>query len=254
VLIAITRQVSPGIGRCELTFLAREAIDARVAAAQHREYEACLAALHCEVRSLPPELGLPDSVFVEDTAIVLDRLAIIARPGAESRRGETRAVAAALEPHRELVHIAPPGTLDGGDVLVVGRSVHVGLSRRSNENGFEQLRDFLTPLGYTVTPVCIEGCLHLKSAVTQVGHDTLLINRHWVDESAFAGIGLIDVDPAEPSAANALLAGDTVVFPAAFERTRERLSKAGIDVVAVDVSEIAKAEGGVTCCSLIFRV
>jgi dimethylargininase len=251
--IAVTRQVSPAIARCELTHLARAAIDLSLARSQHLRYERCLADLRCAVRSLPPEPDLPDSVFVEDAAVVLDELAVVARPGAASRRPETGTVAVALEPYRRLVRIEPPGTLDGGDVLVVGREVYVGRSGRSNQSGFEQLRDILAPLGYAPEPAAVRGCLHLKSAVTRVGRDSLLVNRSWVEAGLFRGMRLIDVDPAEPFAANALLLGDTVIHPAAFERTRERLRGAGIQVVPIDVSELAKAEGGVTCCSLVFE-
>jgi len=254
VRIAITRPVSASIGRCELTHVGRAAIDAGAAAAQHREYERILAELGCDVRSLPEEPDLPDSVFVEDTAVVLDDVAVIARPGAASRRAETAAVVPALRRHRELAFIEAPGTLEGGDVLAVGRSVYVGLSSRTNASGFEQLRDILAPRGYTVTTARVSECLHLKSAVTQVGPDRFLVNRGWVDPGHCPGIELIEVDPAEPFAANALLIGDAVVFPAAFERTLETLVRRGIRVVSIDVSEIAKAEGSVTCCSLVFEV
>jgi dimethylargininase len=254
VRVAITRRVSRNIGRCELTHLERAPIDVPAAAAQHQQYERCLADLQCEVVALPQEPDLPDSVFVEDTAVVLDELAIITRPGAASRRPETTAVAGALRPYRKLAHIREPGTLEGGDVLVVGRDVYVGLSARTNEDGFGQLRDVLTPLGYSVTPVRVEACLHLKSAVTRVGDDSLLINRSWVDGGLFTGRRLIDIDPAEPFAANALRVGETVVYPAAYGRTGGRLRDAGFDVAPVDVTELAKAEGGVTCCSLILEV
>jgi len=244
--------VSPAIGRCELSYLGREPIDVALAERQHLAYERCLADLGCAVTSLPSEPALPDSVFVEDTAIVLDELAVVTRPGAVSRRPETASVAAALAPWRALLHLGPPGTLDGGDVLVVGRRIFVGRSLRSDEAGCGQLRDLLGPRGYAVVPVPVRGCLHLKSAVTALPGDRLLANRSWVDVTAFAGLGIIDVDPAEPHAANALRIGDSVVFPAAFERTRRRLEGAGIRVVTVDVSELARAEGAVTCCSLVF--
>jgi dimethylargininase len=251
--VAISRKVSPEIGRCELSYLERVPIDVGLAQRQHLAYERCLADLGCAVTSLPCEPALPDSVFVEDTAIVLDQLAVITRPGAPSRRPETASVAAALAPWRPLLHLGPQGTLDGGDVLVLGRRVFVGRSLRSDEAGHGQLRELLAPRGYTVVPVALRGCLHLKSAVTEVSPDRLLVNPEWVDRSAFAGLGIIEVDPAEPHAANALRIGETVVFPAAFERTRGRLAGAGIGVVTVDVSELARAEGAVTCCSLVFE-
>lgn len=249
--IAITRAVSPRLARCELTHLEREPIDATNAATQHTNYQRCLAELGLDVVLLPPEPELPDSVFVEDTAVVLDGLAVITRPGAVSRRPETATIADTLRPYRDLSFIAAPATVDGGDVLTVGRQVYVGLSSRTSASGVEQLRTMLAPLGYHVTAVTVNGCLHLKSAVTQVAPDTLLINRNRVDGGAFAGVRLIDVDPTEPHAANALMIGTIVVFPAAFVRTQDRLCELGVTVVPVDVSELSKAEGGVTCCSLI---
>ncbi|MGH9649962.1 MAG: dimethylarginine dimethylaminohydrolase family protein, partial [Terriglobales bacterium] len=216
-------------------------------------YERTLAALGCEVRSLPAEPELPDSVFVEDVAVVFDELAILARLGAESRRAEVASVAKALEPYRKPAYIEAPGTLDGGDVLTVGRRVFVGLSRRTNRSGIEQLGKLLAPHGYSVESVPVERCLHLKSAVTQVAEGWLLINPAWVERQAFREFALVEVDPSEPFAANALLVNGAVVYPAAYARTRRRLEEKAIRVVPVEVSELAKAEGGVTCCSLILK-
>ena len=190
-------------------------------------------------------------MFVEDTCVVVDELAIITRPGAESRRPETAGVAEAVARHRALRHIEPPGTLDGGDVLRIGRTLFVGRSLRTNDEGIEQLRRILDPLGYQVHAVALHGCLHLKSAVTQVGPRTILVNPAWIDMDAFAGYEQIEVDPAEPFAANALLIGDRAIHPAGYSRTRARLESRGVGVVSVDVSELAKAEGGVTCCSIV---
>lgn len=254
MLIAITREVSPNIGRCELTYLAREAIDVNVARAQHHQYQDCLATLGCEIHSLPAEPELPDSVFVEDTAVVLDELAMITRPGADSRKPETQSIARALKPYRRLSYIKSPGIIDGGDVLCIGKTLFVGLSRRSNRAGLEQMRALLNPFGYIVEGVQVSGCLHLKSAVTQVAKNTLLINRTWVDAGAFGHMNFIEVDPLEPFSGNALLVGETVVYPSAYPGTRRQLEDHGVSVRVVDVSELGKAEGGVTCCSLIFNV
>jgi len=251
--IAITRPVSDSLVRCELTHLARTPIDVERARAQHGAYERALAGLGCRIERLPAEHELPDAVFVEDTAIVLDELALIARPGAPSRRPEVPSAAEALARYRDLVHVEAPGTLDGGDVLRVGRTIYVGLSLRSNRAVVDQMADLLSPLGYAVLGVAVTGCLHLKSAVTQVAPETLLIQREWVAARQFGGMALIDVDPGEPYAANALLIGDSVIYAAAYPRTQARLEAHGIDVHAVDVSELAKAEGAVTCCSLILN-
>lgn len=243
--------MSPAFARCELTHLARQPIDWRRAARQHARYERALAALGLLVQRLPPEAACPDAVFVEDTAVVLDEVAVIARPGAPSRRPETATVARALAAYRPVRHITAPGTLDGGDVLPVGRRVFVGASARSNAAGRRQLRALLAPYGYRVIDVPVAGCLHLKSAVTVVADATLLMHREWVDTRSFRGLTLIDVDPGEPFAANALRVGSVVLLPAAHRKTRRRLEARGLEVRAVDVSELAKAEGGVTCCSLV---
>jgi dimethylargininase len=196
---------------------------------------------------------MPDSVFVEDTAIVFDELAIVTQPGAVSRRVETAAVAEALGRYREVRRIMLPGTVDGGDVLVVGRRVFVGRSSRTNEAGIDQMRRMLTPYSYEVEAIEVRGCLHLKSAVTAVDDDLLLTNRAWLPLDPFARFDRVEVHPGEPSAANALWVGDLVIYPAAFPRTLGRLRRRGLRVRTVDASELAKAEGAVTCCSLIVR-
>jgi dimethylargininase len=245
--------VSPAIERCELTHLKREPIDVVRAAAQHRAYEGRLVRAGCELRGLPAEPDLPDSVFVEDCAVVLDEVAVVTRPGAASRMAETTGIAAALEPYRPLVRIREPATLDGGDVLVLDRTVHVGRSGRTNTEGIAQLSQLLAPFGYEVSGVALRGCLHLKSALTRVAPDVLLINPDLVDAGPFERFRRVAVDPAEPAGANALLVGETVIYPSAFPRTRERLEALEIRVDPVDLSELAKAEGGVTCCSLVFE-
>ena len=250
--IALTRRVSASLGQCELTHLDRQRIDIEWARAQHGQYEKALAALGCQIVRLPEEPDLPDAVFVEDAAVVLDELAIIARPGAASRRPEIWSVVRALRRYRHLVTIESPGTLDGGDVLCVGRTLYVGLSRRRNRDAIERLRAVLASYGYHVQGVPVQGCLHLKSAVTQVAESVLLINAAWVDAAAFGGLDLVLVDLSEPYAANALLIDGTVLYAAAYPRTRKRLEERGIGVHTVDVSELAKAEGAVTCCSLVF--
>ncbi len=250
-ITALTRDISPAITRCELTHLERTPIDIEVARRQHEAYERTLSDLGCTVHRLAGGDDMPDSVFVEDTAVVFDELAIVMRPGAPSRRIETAAVAGALAHHRAVRHIEAPGTLDGGDVLVVSRRVFVGSSSRTNGEGVDQMRRILTPFGYTVEAIAVRGCLHLKSAVSALDGGTLLINREWTDASRFAGFELIDVDPSEPFAANVLRIGDVVACPREFPRTSGRLKRRGLHVRPVAAGELAKAEGGVTCCSLI---
>lgn len=251
--IAITRQVSPAINQCELTHLAREPIDYDRACAQHRRYEEALGSLGIDVVSLPAEPDLPDSVFVEDVALVLDDCAIMLNPGAASRRPEVASIEKVLAPYRDIFHIQPPGTVDGGDILTIGRMIYVGLSSRSTENAIGQMKAILEPRGYQVRAVRVTGCLHLKSAVTQVGEDTLLLNPEWVSKVDLPGMQFIEVDPSEPYAANAVLVDGTLIYPSSFPKTKIKLEKAGIKLLIVEADELAKAEGAVTCCSLIFE-
>lgn len=254
MLIALTQAVPPSIVHCELTHLERVDIDLARATEQHRRYEEALVELGCTLQRLPPTPELPDSVFVEDTAVVLPELAIIARPGAESRRTEVASVAEALRPYRRLAFIEAPGTLDGGDVLHLGSRIWVGLSERTNADGIRQLERMVSGLGYEVRSVTVRGCLHLKTAVTQVGERSVLLNPAWIDAAAFGGLDRIEVHPAEPFAANALRVGQVLLYPAAFPRTRERLEERGFTVRTVEADELAKAEAGVTCCSVLVAV
>lgn len=252
MLIAITRDVSPSLAGCELTHVARTPIDVGLAASQHRAYQRALASLGCRVLALEAEPALPDAVFVEDVAVVLDEVAVMTRTGALSRRDEGASVAELLGRYRPLRAIQAPGTLDGGDVLRIGRTLYVGQSGRSNADGVTQLRASIAEFGYEVRVVPIRGCLHLKSAVTALRDDCVLLQPAWVDRAAFDGLSIIEVDPDEEHAANVLRIGAHVVMPACFPRTRQRLLDAGIDVTTVDVSQLQKAEGAVTCCSLLF--
>jgi len=273
MLLALTRAVPRSIGLCELTHLDRTPIDYARAVDEHERYEAALAEMGCHVERLPDAPDQPDSVFVEDTAVVFDDLAVIARPGAASRRGEVAATVAGLSRHRRLVFIQAPGTLDGGDVLVMPGRVFVGDTPRTNAEGARQLAEYVSPLGYEVVRVPVTQCLHLKSAVTNLSSETgtrgtigtstsgtagtygtrgtLLINRSWIDAAAFAGFDLIDVDPSEPAAANVLAIGDRVLCADEFPRTREKLDARGFVTLSVPAGELAKAEGGLTCGSLV---
>lgn len=249
--IAITRKISPRFNECEVTHIERTPIDLDVARAQHEEYVNALASLGCQVIELPEEPDLPDSVFVEDTAFILPEVAVITRPGADSRKPETESIIRALSPHRPLVRVTEPGTVDGGDVLVLGKNIYIGISTRSNDSAVRQLQELLAKYGYEVTAVEMHDCLHLKTALTKVDDKTLLINPNWVDTSHFKGFDWIEVDPSEPFAANCLPVGDGIIFPTAFPKTKQRLEQKGYKIQAVNVAELAKAEGAVTCCSLV---
>jgi dimethylargininase len=251
--VALLREVSPALARCELTFLPREAIDLERAVAQHAAYGRLLESLSLEVVSLPADSAQPDCCFVEDTAIVLDEVAVLTHPGAPSRRGEVEVVARALERYRPLARIPSSARLDGGDVLVLGRRLYVGASGRTDAAGAEALARLVSPFGYAVVPVRVSGCLHLKSAVTAIGDEAVLANPDWIDMTPFAGVEVVGVPREEPGAANVLRVRGSVVAHEGFPRTAERLAARGLDVRTVNVSEFLKAEAGVTCKSLIFR-
>jgi dimethylargininase len=264
MLIALTRRVSPAIGRCELTHLEREPIDYTRSVDEHERYEAALTELGCCVKRLPELPDHPDSVFVEDAAVVFDDFAVIARPGAASRRGEVATVIGSLQRYRRLEFIEAPGTLDGGDVLVTRTRVFVGIGGRTNPAGVRQLAAIVATYGFDTIGVPLAGCLHLKSAVTlaagkpvsgvsDLGSGTLVVNPEWVDVAAFKNFDVIEVDPSEPHAANVLCIGDTILCASEHPRTRARLQAAGLRSVPVPAGELAKAEGGLTCRALIVQ-
>ena len=253
MLTAITRAVSASITDCELSFHARQPIDVAKVIAQHKAYQDCLAELGVRIVSLPAEPELPDAVFVEDPVVVVDEVAVISIMGAPSRRPEARTLTDALSRYRPLKFLREPATLDGGDVVRIGRRVFAGLSQRTNREGVSQLRDLLQAFDYEVQPVEVRGCLHLKSACSYIGNDTVLINRAWIDAERFRGFKLLDVPDEEPAAANALLVNDVVIVAASFPKTRALLEQRGFCVRTMDLSELQKAEAGVTCTSLIFN-
>jgi len=253
LLIALTHIVSPNLNACELTHRERQPIDVPRAAAQHAAYCDILRSHGLELIELDVNRDYPDSVFVEDTAVVVDEVAVMARPGAESRRREVPGIEAELVKYREIAHIQAPATLDGGDVLVAGRRVFVGLSRRTNQAGAAALEEILAPLGYRVTAVPVRGTLHLKSAVTAVDRATLLANPDWLDTAPFANFRIVPVAPGEPLAANTLRLEETVYLAAGFEETAGRVAGLGNNVKSVNISELQKAEAGLTCSSIIFR-
>lgn len=253
MLIALTRSVSPAINLCEIGFIERQEIDLTKANEQHRHYEALLAGLGAAVVSLPAEPDYPDSVFVEDPAVVVDEIAVMTRMGAASRRGESASLARALERYRPLCWMREPATLEGGDVMRIGKKLYVGTSHRTNRAGIEQLSAELRPLGYTVVPVAVRGALHLKTACCFLGDGAILANRQWLDMEPLAEFRVLDVAPGEGRAANVLSLGGSVIVPECFPRTAAILADAGLRVRTLDVSELMKAEAGVTCSSQIFE-
>jgi|SRR5580704_1553985 dimethylargininase len=252
MLTAITRPVTEAIADCELTFLPRQRIDVSKAIRQHREYEDRLRRLGVDVISLSTEPGLPDSPFVEDVAVVVDELAVMAVMGAINRRPEVHSIEGVLSRYRSPRYLNNSATLEGGDVVRVGNSLYVGMSRRTNREGVEGLRDALKPHGYRVKAVQVSACLHLSTGCSYIGSNTVLVNPDWVDISPFDGFDIINVPRSEPWAANTLVIGDTLIMADAYPETRELLLRRGFNVETLDISEFEKAEAGLTCLSLIF--
>lgn len=250
-MIAFVREVSPRLADCELSFLARAPIDVERARTQHARYAAELAALGLSLEWLEPLPAHADGVFVEDTALVLPEVAVITRPGVASRRDEVTSTAAALAPHRPLSRITAPGSLEGGDVVHIGRMVYVGASGRSNSEGIAQLQAALGGFGYSVRAVPLHDCLHLKSAATFIPPDILLVNPAWVDPRAFDAGTVVEVAESEAFAANTLSVGGVTLMSAAFPETARRLQRTGVMTRALDVGELQKAEAALTCMSIV---
>jgi dimethylargininase len=245
--IALTREPSASLAAGERTFRARESIDVGLAARQHEEYRRVLAECGAHVTTLPALHDLPD------VALVLDEVAVLFHMGVPSRREEPARTAAEVARWREVLAL-PEGTrAEGGDVVRLGRTLYVGRTGRTDDRGIAGLEAVATPLGYRVVPVEVTGCLHLKSACTALDDETLLANPAWVDTAAFEAGRTIEVDPGEPGAANAVRIGSSVLLQAGCPRTFEWVTRAGYDARVVDVGEFAKAEGSLTCLSLLFE-
>jgi dimethylargininase len=253
MLTALTRAVSRSLASCELTWLPRQPTDIGLAIEQHKQYERSLTAMGIRVISLPEQPAMPDAVFVEDPLLVFDELAIVTRMGSPSRRAESHTLAEAITPFRPVRFLSEPATLDGGDVMRIGRDVFAGVSSRTNDAGVEQLTRQLQPFGYRVQPVEVRGCLHLKSACCPLGDGKILANSAWLDPDPLRDYLIVEVDAAEPGAANVLRIGATVLMPASFPVTKDLLVRQGLDVRTVDISELMKAEAAITCSSVIFH-
>ncbi len=249
---AITRAVGTSLGDCALTFVDRAPIDLAKAEAQHAAYSESLRRAGAVVEVVAADAALPDSVFVEDMAVVLDEVAVVTRPGTPLRRRELPAITAALSAYRKLLQIVAPATLEGGDVLRIGRDFYVGISSRTNGQGFSQFASIVRAFGYRATPIEVKRCLHLKTAVTALDAETLLVNPSWIDAASLPRVRRLIVPPEEPLGANALVVNGVVHLSARWKRTKELVERAGFSVNALDVSEFEKAEAGLTCLSLIF--
>jgi dimethylargininase len=251
-MLALTHVPSPRMSHGLRTHIARTAIDLDLALRQHAEYCATLRACGAEVRTLDANRHLPDGTFIEDTAIVLDEVAVLTSMGNEARRAELPGIARELVKVRPLLRIEPPAAIEGGDVLRVGRTLLVGLSLRTNEQGVRALEAIVGHYGYDVIPVPVRNCLHLKTACTALPDHALLMNPEWLDTSSLGGFEKINVCADEPWAANTLTVGTTVCISAEHVHTAAMIRARGFDVGTIQLSEFAKAEGCVTCLSLLF--
>jgi dimethylargininase len=250
---ALTRGLSPRIRDCELTFVDRVAIDVARAQKQHQTYQQLLRSLGIDVIEIPADHRCPDCCFIEDTSLILDEVAIITRPGSSARRREVKGVAPIVEKYRSTIRIQPPATLEGGDVLRVGRDLFVGLTTRTNRRGIEALRACVAHYGYRVFGVPVPGALHLKSVCTAVGDRVVIADSSRVDTAAFSYYTIIQVPPEEWMAANVLPINSKICMHSGFPRTIDLLHTLGLDICTVDISEFLKAEAGLTCMSLLFR-
>ena len=251
-LIAVTHVPSPHLQQGERTYVGQTTVDYALALRQHAAYCDALRTCGADVITLDVNRALPDCVFVEDTAIVLDEFAVMMSMGAESRRDEPAGIEPTLRRFRTIERVELPATIDGGDVARLGRTLYVGESPRTNAAGIVALHDVVKRYGYTVIGVPVLGCLHLKSACSALPDGRLLVNRDWIDASSLPSASLLDIPVSEPWAGDVLVIGATIIASDAFRRTAELLEASGFDVVPVAVSEFAKVEGGVTCLSLVF--
>ena len=247
--LAIVRMPPPSAGG-GLTTSSTERAEYRLLLQQHLSYTAVLRSLGLKIRKLPSLPEYPDSYFVEDVAVVTPEVAVIARPGAEARRGETKHIREALEEYRSLAEITEPGTLDGGDVMQIGRKFYIGLSSRTNEVGAAQLAEILEAFDYEVFTVPVPEGLHLKSAVNYIGRDTLLLTEAFAQHPLFADYEKVIVPPEEAPVANSLLVNDRVLSPVGFPETQNYLREMGFEVLEIHMSEAQKMDGGLSCMSL----
>ena len=253
MLTALTHRPSPALNQCELTFLSSQPIDIDQANRQHAAYCDLLRQCGVEVITLDKNLALPDSVFVEDTALVLDEIAIMTSMGAASRRAETAVIETELAQFRPIARLSLPAQMEGGDILRVGQRLYVGLSTRTNTAGMNALAEIVAPYGYEVIGVSVTGCLHLKTGCTALDDRTILLNPDWIDSAPFAEFEQLPVPEAEPFAANILRIGQVICMHAGFTQTRTLIEQRGYRLEVVDISEFLKAEAGLTCMSLIFN-
>jgi dimethylargininase len=250
-MLAITHVPSPAMESGERTFVGRDPIDAHLAAAQHAAYCRLLEECGANVKTLEVNRHLPDCAFVEDAAVVLDEIAVLATMGAASRRAELPGIESELRKHREVVSLTLPATLEGGDVVRIGKTLLVGESSRTNRAGIAALEAIVRRHGYRVARIKVHGCLHLKTACCALPDGRLHVNPDWIDMQPLEPFDCIHIPRDELWGANCLCIGENVILSAAHARTAQQLSSLEFAVQPIDLSEFAKAEAGVTCLSLL---
>jgi len=229
-----------------------EPIDIRLAEIQHEAYCRALSSAGLELVRVEADDRYPDCLYVEDTALVVGDSAFISPMAAESRRGESDDVEAKLRELKNVQHLAPPATLDGGDVLQIGHRIFVGLSQRTNSHAADQLRTVLQPEGYEINPVNVRDILHLKSACTYLGNDAVVVLPGHLDERPFHEFRTVRVEAEEAHAANCLAINGVVLVPAGAPKTSAKIEEVGFVTEEIDISESRKAAGGLTCSSIVF--
>jgi len=252
-MLALTHLPSPNLDHGQRTHIAREVVDYELALRQHADYCRMLQECGADVVTLDVNRNQPDSTFIEDTAVVLDEIAVLASMGTDARRQEPSRIEPELQKYRKVERIEPPATLEGGDVLVIGRTIQVGLSERTNVSGIQAFETIVRRFGYRVVPVPVRQCLHLKTACTALPDGRLLINPSWLDLESLHDFETVAVSDDEPWAANTLPINGRVLISSANPQTTEMLRRLGFDVRALPLSEFAKVEGCVTCLSLLFQ-
>lgn len=219
---------------------------------QHAAYVKTLVGLGLRVTELAPEHDFPDAYFVEDVAVMLAGAAVLTRPGAPSRLGEVARIAPVLKAFGDLEEIREPGLLDGGDVLQAADHFFIGLSGRTNAEGARQLGEIIEKRGFSWSTVPVAAALHLKSGVNHVGDETLLVLAAYARVPAFADYSKILVSPQEAPAANTVAVNGTLLVPMGFPRTRKALEALGRPIIELDISEVIRMDGGLSCMSLRF--
>jgi dimethylargininase len=251
--IALTRGISAGIDRCEVSFIDRVAIDLQKMKQQHRAYEEMLRSMGYEVIQIPADDSCPDCCFIEDTALLLDEIAVITYPGSVARRGEVPGVVPTIEKYRKTLRIEPPATLEGGDVLRIGRNLYVGLTQRTNPEGVDALRTLVAPYCYKVTAVPTPGALHMKSVCTAADDRTIVADPRRVDVSPLRDYDMIEIAPEEWMGGDLLPINGTLWMIEGFPKLKSALEARGFNVRTLNMSEFLKAEAGLTCLSLLFE-